>query len=111
MFVLKLTIKSLKNIDNFKIKYLYLYKIKQFLKNKNIQIKGNIQQKKKTKIFTVLRSPHVNKKSMEHFNYNYYNKKFNILNNNFYSLLHYVIILKKILPKNLLLKIKIKKIN
>lgn len=47
MYILKITIKSLKNINNIKIKYLYLYKIKQFLKNKNIQIKGNIQQKKK----------------------------------------------------------------
>jgi ribosomal protein S10 len=108
MYTLKITIKSLKNINNIKIKY--LYKIKQFLKNNNkIIIKGNIQQQKKNTIFTVLRSPHINKKSMEHFNYNFYNKNFYIFNNNFYILMYFLIILKKILPENILLKTKIKK--
>jgi ribosomal protein S10 len=109
MYILKITIKSLKNINNLKIKYLYLYKIKQFLKNKNIKLKGNIQQKKKKNIYTVLRSPHVNKKSMEHFSYNYYNKNFYVSNNNFYTLIYFSIILRKILPHNTLLKMKIKK--
>lgn len=109
MYILKITIKSLKNINNLKIKYLYLYKIKQFLKNKNIKLKGNIQQKKKKYIYTVLRSPHVNKKSMEHFSYNYYNKNFYVSNNNFYTLIYFSIILRKILPHNTLLKMKIKK--
>jgi ribosomal protein S10 len=109
MYILKITIKSLKNINNVKIKYLYLYKIKQFLKNKSIQIKGNIQQKKKNTVYTVLRSPHVNKKSMEHFNYSFYKKNFNILSNDFFTLIHFMVILKKILPKNILLNFKIKK--
>jgi ribosomal protein S10 len=109
MYTLKIRIKSLKNIDNLKIKYLYLYKIKQFLKNRDIKLKGNIQQKKKKKIFTVLKSPHVNKKSMEHFNYNLYYKNFYILNKNFYTLIYFSIILKKILPQNVLLTMQIKK--
>nr|UXG53527.1 ribosomal protein S10 [Aphanomyces euteiches] len=109
MYILKITIKSLKNINNLKIKYLYLYKIKQFLKNKNIKLKGNIQQQKKKTIYTVLRSPHVNKKSMEHFSYNFYNKNFYVLNNNFYTLIYFSIILRKILPHNILLKMKIKR--
>ena len=109
MYTLKITIKSLKNIDNIKIKYLYLYKIKQFLKIKNIKIKGNIPKKKKNTIYTVLRSPHVNKKSREHFNYNLFKKKIYILNKSLYNLIHFLIILKKILPKNVLLKIQINK--
>ena len=44
MYTLKLTIKSLQNLKNIKT---YLFKIQQFLKNKNIIIKGNISQKKK----------------------------------------------------------------
>lgn len=108
MYKLKITIKSLKNINNLKIKYLYLYKIKQFLK-KNIKIKGNIQQKKKNTKYTVLKSPHVYKKSMEHFSYNFYKKNFYILNDNFFVLIYFLVILKKILPQNILLKSKIKK--
>nr|YP_009327227.1 ribosomal protein S10 [Aphanomyces astaci]AOQ30634.1 ribosomal protein S10 [Aphanomyces astaci] len=107
MYTLKITIKSLKNINNIKIKY--LYKIKQFLKNNNIKIKGNIPQKKRNTIYTVLKSPHVNKKSMEHFNYIFYKKNFYILNNNFYSLIYFLIILKKNLPENILIKTQIKK--
>ena len=106
MYTLKLTIKSLQNLKNIKI---YLYKIKQFLKNKNIIIKGNISQKKKNTIYTVLRSPHVYKKSQEHFNYNYYKQTFYILNNNLYILIYFLIMIKKIIPQNVLLKTKIKK--
>jgi len=106
MYTLKLTIKSLQNLKNIKT---YLFKIKQFLKNKNIIIKGNISQKKKNTIYTVLRSPHVYKKSREHFNYNYYKQTFYILNNNLYILIYFLIIIKKIIPQNTLLKTKIKK--
>nr|YP_008475388.1 ribosomal protein S10 [Thraustotheca clavata]AGS55534.1 ribosomal protein S10 [Thraustotheca clavata] len=105
MYTLKLTIKSLQNLKN--IKFL-LHKIQQFLKNKNILIKGNISQKKNT-IYTVLRSPHVYKKSQEHFNYNYYKQTFHILNHNLYILIYFLIIIKKIIPQNVLLKTKIKK--
>ena len=107
MYTLKITIKSLKNINNIKIKY--LYKIKQFLKNNNIIIKENIPNKKKNTIYTVLKSPHVNKKSMEHFNYNFYKKKIYILNNNLYTLIYFLIIFKKSIPQNVLIKTQIKK--
>ena len=46
MYTLKITIKSLKNINNIKLKY--LYKIKQFLKNyfkKRRYINKNIKHK------------------------------------------------------------------
>ena len=111
MYSLKLTIKSLKNLNKLFIKFRYLYKIKQFLKikNKNIKITGNIPFKKKNIIYTVLRSPHVYKKSREHFNYNYYKQTFNILSYNVFDLIHILIIFKKILSQNLLLKIKLQK--
>jgi small subunit ribosomal protein S10 len=106
MYTLKLTIKSLQNLNKI---YKYLFKIKKCLKIKKIKITGNIPHKKKNTIYTVLRSPHVNKKSREHFNYNYYKQSFNILNKNIYNLIHFLIIFKKILPQNLLLKIKLQK--
>lgn len=106
MYTLKITIKSLQNIRNIQS---YLIKIKQFFKNKNILITGNISQKKKNTIYTILRSPHVYKKSREHFNYNFYKQTFYILNSNIYILIYFSIIIKKILPQNILLKIKLKK--
>ena len=106
MYTLKITIKSLQNLINIKT---YLFKIQQFLKIKNIIIKGKISKKKKNTIYTVLRSPHVYKKSREHFNYNCYNQTFHILNNNLYTLIYFSTILKKIISQNLLLKIKIQK--
>jgi ribosomal protein S10 len=109
MYSLKLTIKSLQNLNKIFIKFRYLYKIKQFLKIKKIKITGNIPHKKKNTIYTVLRSPHIYKKSREHFNYNYYKQTFNIFSYNIFDLIHILIIFKKILPKNLLLKIKLQK--
>jgi len=106
MYTLKITIKSLQNIRNIQT---YLIKIKQFFNNKNIIITGNISQKKKNTIYTILRSPHVYKKSREHFNYNFYKQTFYILNSNLYLLIYFSIIIKKILPQNILLKIKLKK--
>lgn len=109
MYSLKLTIKSLQNLNKIFIKFKYLYKIKQFLKIKKIKITGNIPNKKKNTIYTILRSPHIYKKSREHFNYNYYKQTFNIYSYNIFDLIHILIILKKVLPKNLLLKIKLQK--
>ena len=109
MYSLKLTIKSLQNLKKIEIKYKYLLKIKYFLKKKYIKILGNIPYKKKNKIYTVLRSPHVYKKSREHFNYNYYKQCFYILGLKSYDLIHILILFKKILPQNLLLKIQLQK--
>lgn len=59
-------------------------------------------------MFTILKSPHVNKKSREHFIYKNYNQKFDIkINNNFSQLLNNLIIIKKILTENFIIKTKI----
>jgi small subunit ribosomal protein S10 len=107
MYTLKLSIQSLQN--NNHIIQLYLSKIKNFLKNQDIIIKGNIQQNKKNTIYTVLKSPHVNKKSREQFNFHLYKQTYFILSSNMYLLINFLIIFKKIMPKNMLLKIQIKK--
>ena len=65
------------------------------------------KQKKKNTKYTVLRSPHVNKKSREHFNFHIYKQTFYILNNNLDILINFLIIFRKIIPKNLLLTIQI----
>ena len=69
MYILRITFKSIQKINNIKKNLLKLKKINKF---KNIQIKGIIKIKDKNKIFTLLKSPHVNKKSREHFIYKNY---------------------------------------
>jgi len=105
MYTLKLTTQSLQKQNNFSKKY--LLRIKHFFKNKNILISGNIQKKIKNKKYTVLKSPHVNKKSREHFNFHTYKQTFYILDKNLNNLINFLIIFKKIIPKNLLLAIQI----
>lgn len=103
MYLLKITIKSLKNILIKNI----LIKLKHNYNFKNIKIIGPIKKKEKKKIFTILRSPHVYKKSREHFIYNNITNSFYIYNKNINNLFLFLIILKHILPENILLKIKI----
>jgi ribosomal protein S10 len=107
MYLLRITLKSIKNQKNIKQNILKLKKIKFF---KNIKIKGFFQIKNKKKLFTVLKSPHVNKKSREHFIYKNYNQKFDIKFKNFFQLLNYLIVIKKILTENFLIKTKIIKV-
>lgn len=94
-YFLKIKLISLKRIDKFNI----------LKKKKNINF---FFTKKKKNIYTVLKSPHVNKKSREHFllNKNYiYN--FIIKFNNVFQLLNYIIYIKKKNSKNNILKFKI----
>jgi small subunit ribosomal protein S10 len=104
MYLLRITLKSIKNQNNIKQNILKLKKINSF---QNITIKGFFQIKNKTKLFTVLRSPHVNKKSREHFIYKNYNQKFDIKFKNFFQLLNCLIIIKKILTENFIIQTKI----
>jgi ribosomal protein S10 len=75
MYILRTTFKSIQKINNIKKNLLKLKKINKF---KNIQIKGIFKIKDKNKIFTLLKSPHVNKKSREHFIYKNYTQKIDI---------------------------------
>nr|AGE84282.1 ribosomal protein S10 [Phytophthora cyperi] len=104
MYFLKITIKSIQKINQFKKN---LLKLKKINKLKNIQIQGLFKTKNKNKIFTLLKSPHVNKKSREHFIYKNYTLKIYIKFNNIFQLLNFLLLIKKFFSKNSLIKSKI----
>ena len=106
MYILRINLKSIKKINGLKKK---LLKIKKYYKFKKLKIKGIFKVKNKNKIFTLLKSPHVNKKSREHFLYKNYVQKIDLKFINIFQLFNFLIILKKILSKNFLINIKILK--
>lgn len=108
MYLLRITFQSFKKIDQLKKKLIIL---KKSQKIKNMQIPGLFQVKLKKKIFTLLKSPHVNKKSREHFIYTKYLPKIEIKFKNILQLLNFVILIKKYLSENFLLNVKIIKKN
>nr|AEP41629.1 40S ribosomal protein S10 [Phytophthora megasperma]UXG53571.1 ribosomal protein S10 [Phytophthora crassamura] len=108
MYLLRITFKSFQKINQLKQNLLKLQKINKF---KNIKINGIFQIKNKNKIFTLLRSPHVNKKSREHFIYKNYTPKIDIKFTNIFQLLNFLILIKKTLSENSLMNIKILKKN
>nr|UNW58694.1 40S ribosomal protein S10 [Phytophthora celebensis]UNW58695.1 40S ribosomal protein S10 [Phytophthora celebensis]UNW58696.1 40S ribosomal protein S10 [Phytophthora celebensis]UNW58697.1 40S ribosomal protein S10 [Phytophthora celebensis]UNW58698.1 40S ribosomal protein S10 [Phytophthora celebensis] len=105
MYILRITFKSFQTINQLKQNLLKLNKFK------TIKIKGIFQVKKKNKIFTILKSPHVNKKSREHFIYKNYTPKIDVEFFNIFQLLNFLILIKKILSENSLMNIKIIKKN
>nr|YP_010394547.1 ribosomal protein S10 [Phytophthora podocarpi]DAZ88594.1 TPA_asm: ribosomal protein S10 [Phytophthora podocarpi] len=108
MYILRITFKSFQKINQLRQNLLNLLKLKKL---KNIQVNGIFQTKNKNKIFTLLRSPHVNKQSREHFIYKNYKPKIDIKFKNIFKLLNFLILIKKFLSKNLLMHIKIIKKN
>nr|UXG53577.1 ribosomal protein S10 [Phytophthora gibbosa] len=106
MYLLRITFKSFQKINQLQQNLLKLKKINKF---KNIKINGIFQTKNKNKIFTLLRSPHVNKKSREHFIYKNYTPKIDIKFINIFQLLNFLILIKKTLSENSLINIKILK--
>lgn len=104
MYILRITLKSFQKINQLKQKLIRLIK---FNKLKNIKIQGIFQIKKKNKIFTLLKSPHVNKKSREHFIYKNYQPKIDIKFKNIFQLLNFLILIKKFMSENFLINIKI----
>nr|AXU39010.1 ribosomal protein S10 [Phytophthora pseudotsugae] len=108
MYLLRITFKSFQKINQLKQN---LLKLKKINKLKNIQIQGIFQTKNKNKIFTLLKSPHVNKKSREHFIIKNYTPKIDIKFKKFFQLLNFLILIKKILSENVLTNIKILKKN
>jgi ribosomal protein S10 len=108
MYILRTTFKSIQKINNIKKNLLKLKKISKF---KNIQIKGIFKIKDKNKIFTLLKSPHVNKKSREHFIYKNYTQKIEVQFSNIIELFNFMIIVKKILTENFIINFKILKQN
>lgn len=108
MYILRITFKSIQKINNIKKNLLKLKKINEF---KNIQIKGIFKIKDKNKIFTLLKSPHVNKKAREHFIYKNYTQKIEVKFSNVIELFNFIIIVKKVLSKNFIINFKIIKQN
>ena len=106
MYILRITFKSITSIK-FIQKFLFFLKNNKNKIFKNILIRGLIKIKNKNKIFTILKSPHVNKKSREHFIYKTYTQKIDIKFFNFYLLLNFLIIIKKLFSQNNIIKIKI----
>uniref|UniRef100_G4X6H4 40S ribosomal protein S10 n=1 Tax=Phytophthora botryosa TaxID=129348 RepID=G4X6H4_9STRA len=104
MYLLRITFKSFQKINQLKQN---LLKLKKINKLKNIQISGIFQTKNKNKIFTLLKSPHVNKKSREHFINKSFKPKIDIQFKNIFQLLNFIILIKKKLSENLLINIKI----
>lgn len=84
---------SSKNYNSI-IKFLRFFSQKNFLKKLNIVlVTRTLQTKKQKKIFTVLKSPHVNKIAQESFNYQIYTKQFQVYS---YQATLFLLILKKI---------------
>jgi ribosomal protein S10 len=108
MYILRISFKSVEKINNLKKNILKIKKIYNF---KNFKIKGIFKIKNKNKIFTLLKSPHVNKKSREHFIYKNYIHKIEINFMDVFQLINFLIIFKKILSKNFLIDVKIIKNN
>jgi small subunit ribosomal protein S10 len=106
MYILKVNIKSSTKIDNNRSKK-KLLEIKKKFKFNHIQISNGIKTKTKNKIFTLLRSPHVNKKSREHFIFKNYSLKINIYFLNIFSLFNFLLSIKSSLNKNNVITTKI----
>ena len=104
MYILRITFKSIYNTNKIKKN---IFKIKKLNIFKNIKIKGIFKIKNKNKIFTILKSPHVNKKSREQFIYKNFIQKIDIYFLNIFQVLNFLIIIKKILEKNILINFKI----
>jgi small subunit ribosomal protein S10 len=101
MYLLRITFKSFQKINQLKQNLLNLNKFKK------IKINGIFQTKQQKKIFTLLKSPHVNKKSREHFIYKNYKPKMDVKFKQIFHLFNFLILIKKTLSKNSLINIKI----
>lgn len=73
--ILSIHSKNTNSLTNF-LKFFYKLEKKRILKLRLYT--KQYQKKKKNSFFSVLRSPHVNKKSQEQFEYNVYNKKLKV---------------------------------
>lgn len=105
MYNLHVTFQTVKPISKLSLKLKRLKKIKQF---KNLKFPSIFKTYSKQKLFTVLKSPHVNKKAREQFIYKTYKQNMIFLVRNINQLLNLIIYFKKKYSKNITLKFKIK---
>lgn len=100
--IIDLNSNNIKSLKNFQFFFLRT-KI-----NKRLKIFYNLHsQVSKTKSFTVLKSPHVNKIAQEQFNYRSYKTKLIIFSPNFLLLLYFLKLVNYKLFPNVSIKIKI----
>ena len=89
----------LSNFKTYSRKKVYKYKMnrKKYLTKKKVNgLLNYCQQKHKRKIFTTLKSPHVNKTAQEQIEYRLFSKRVNIFS---FQILKFLILLKKIQMK------------
>jgi ribosomal protein S10 len=104
MYKLNVTFQTIKPIKNLSLKLRRFYKIKQF---RSIKKPFLIKTYSKQKLFTVLKSPHVNKKAREQFIYKNFKQNMIFIIKNINQLFNLIIYLKKTFSKNTTLKFKI----
>ena len=106
MYKLNISLKTI-SPQNFKLVEKIIKKIKKLKFFKGINIKIINLPLSKKKIFTVLKSPHVHKKSREQFKYQTYKKKILLESLNIIQLLYLEMFLKNFLNKSFRISSKI----
>lgn len=91
MYIIKLTFLSHQNIDSQNIKYKIIKAKKKF--KKKIKIVKIFSLKRKKKIYTILKSPHVNKKAREHFKYEIFKKHFYLKSTEIFLIFNFLILI------------------
>lgn len=104
MYKLNVTFQTIKPISKLSLKLRRFYKIKQF---RNIKSPSIVKTYSKQKLFTVLKSPHVNKKAREQFIYKNFKQNVIFLIKNINQLFNLIIFIKKKFSKNIILRFKI----
>ena len=104
MFKLNVTFQTIKPISNLSLKLRRFYKIKQF---RSLKLPSIVKTYSKQKLFTVLKSPHVNKKAREQFIYKNFKQNVIFIIKNINQLFNLIIYLKKTFSKNITLRFKI----
>lgn len=108
MYILQVKLQTYNNKHFKKLKKILKFFIKkQILTRKNINY--IILPKNKKKIFTVLKSPHVHKKSRESFKYTKYQRTLKISNKYILNLLYINYIIRNFVSKDFLYNSKILK--
>lgn len=105
MYILRISFQSFKPIRHLRKSFIKLQEIQKIRKT---QVSGVFKPKKRKKIITLLKSPHVNKKAREQFIYENYKAKIDLKFKNIFKLFNFLILVKKRFG-NLLIHFKILK--
>lgn len=106
MFILQIHFETYKNLKNNYFQSLFQTLQKFFSLNRKSW--KPIKYLANTKKFILLKSPHVNKKSREQFQFEIFRNKIYLSHSNIYLLADILLFLKKTTPSNIRLKIQLK---